>query len=103
MAKMNLQKSYAMQLYSTQIKIVCGDGRNGYGQEAPYDVIHVGAAAPEIPFALLDQLAVGGKMVIPLGTDDQSVELVTKEDEDGKVKREKLADVVYVPLTSKEA
>jgi protein-L-isoaspartate(D-aspartate) O-methyltransferase len=42
----NLNKSYSDQLKSGEIKMVCGDGRLGYPEEAPYDVIHVGAAAP---------------------------------------------------------
>jgi protein-L-isoaspartate(D-aspartate) O-methyltransferase len=49
--------------------MVCGDGRLGYPQLAPYDAIHVGAAAEKIPDALLTQLAPGGKLVIPLGPD----------------------------------
>ena len=59
--------------------MVCGDGRLGYPQLAPYDAIHVGAgkcinyplnfmtAAEKIPDALLTQLAPGGKLVIPVG------------------------------------
>ena len=41
----NLQKSYRSELENKKIKIVCGDGRQGYKDEAPYDAIHVGAAA----------------------------------------------------------
>jgi len=43
------------------------DGRMGYPDAAPFDAIHVGAAAPKIPDALMQQLKVGGKMVIPVG------------------------------------
>ena len=50
----NLRKSYSEQLDSAEIKMVCGDGRLGYPQEAPYDVIHVGAAAPVVPQALIE-------------------------------------------------
>ena len=45
----NLKKSYSSELATNRIKIVCGDGRLGYSPEAPYDVIHVGAAAPQVP------------------------------------------------------
>ena len=64
----NLRKSYSSALESKAIEIVCGDGRQGYPEEAPYDGIHVGAAAPEVPQALLQQLKIGGKLVIPVGT-----------------------------------
>lgn len=42
------------------------DGRMGYPDKAPYDAIHVGAAAPEIPSELVKQLKIGGRMIIPV-------------------------------------
>jgi len=48
-------------------RIVVGDGTLGYEEEAPYDAIIVGAGAPEVPQPLIDQLAVGGRLVIPVG------------------------------------
>ena len=42
----NLKKNYATELNTGQMKVVCGDGRQGYLPDAPYDVIHVGAATP---------------------------------------------------------
>jgi hypothetical protein len=53
--------------------LLSGDGRLGYPDMAPYDAIHVGAAAPEVPQALLDQLKVGGRLVIPVRFDLFSV------------------------------
>lgn len=54
--------------FSGDIRVVQGDGSIGYSQGAPYDRIIVTAAAPHIPEALLDQLAVGGRLVIPCGS-----------------------------------
>ena len=66
----NLNKGFSEELKANRIKIVCGDGRLGYEPEAPYDVIHVGAAAPTIPEALTEQLAIDGVLVIPVGKYD---------------------------------
>lgn len=49
------------------IEVVCGDGSEGYAAAAPYQVILVTAGAPEVPGTLLDQLADGGRLVIPIG------------------------------------
>lgn len=49
------------------LALVVGDGRKGYPAEAPYDAIHVGAAAPRLPQELVEQLAPGGRMVVPVG------------------------------------
>lgn len=69
---------------------------------APYDAIHVGAAAPEIPQALLDQLKPGGRLVIPVGTIFQELKVIDKNP-DGSLSVRDETSVRYVPLTSKEA
>jgi len=74
-----------------------GDGHLGLPEEAPFDAIVVTAAPQEMPPALLDQLAVGGRLVIPLGTLDQELVRVTRR-EDG-YDREPLLPVRFVPLT----
>lgn len=62
------------------VSVVIGDGTQGFPQYAPYDAIIVSAAAPEVPQALLDQLAEGGRMVIPVGRDDsQQLRLIRME------------------------
>ena len=53
-SEVNLSKSYSAQLENQSIQVVCGDGRQGYQAGAPYDAIHVGAAAAILPVALLD-------------------------------------------------
>jgi protein-L-isoaspartate(D-aspartate) O-methyltransferase len=74
------------------IEMIAGDGRKGYEQGGPYDVIHVGAAAPMVPQELIDQLASPGRMFIPVGTYMQSIEQIDK-DANGKVTREQVMDV----------
>jgi len=61
------------------VRIHEGDGTRGWPQDAPYNAILVTAAAPRIPEALLEQLADGGRLVIPVGGRDvQQVERVTR-------------------------
>ncbi len=79
-----------------------GDGARGWAHAAPYDRIIVTAAAEDIPPALIEQLAVGGIMIIPLGDHvaDQQLYRVTKTTEG--VSAEPLASVRFVPLVSDE-
>jgi protein-L-isoaspartate(D-aspartate) O-methyltransferase len=72
------------------------DGSIGYAAFAPYDVIVVAAGAPTIPDQLVDQLKIGGRLIIPVGPGVQTLTLVTRTTE-GVVKRE-LDQCVYVPL-----
>ncbi|KAG0699545.1 protein-L-isoaspartate O-methyltransferase [Suillus ampliporus] len=84
-----------------EIVMVTGDGRQGYSNLAPYDAIHVGAAAPTIPQHLIDQLKSPGRMFIPVGTFAQQIIQVDK-DEKGRVTKKDLMGVMYVPLTDAE-
>jgi len=72
------------------------DGSQGLPEAAPYDGIIVAAAAPAIPQALLDQLAPGGRLVIPLGIDEQQL-MVVDRSEDGFVESV-IEEVRFVPL-----
>jgi len=73
-----------------------GDGSGGWPEAAPFDGIIVTAAAARLPAALEDQLAVGGRMIVPVGTDLQELVLV-RRDARG-FERERLLGVRFVPL-----
>ncbi|CAK9330262.1 unnamed protein product [Citrullus colocynthis] len=99
----NIKKSAAAPLLKEgSLSVHVGDGRQGWAECAPYDAIHVGAAAVEIPPALIDQLKPGGRMVIPVGNIFQDLKVVDK-DNDGSVSIHDETSVRYVPLTSREA
>ncbi|KAJ6802367.1 protein-L-isoaspartate O-methyltransferase-like [Iris pallida] len=99
----NIKRSAASQLLKDgSLSIHCADGRLGWPELAPYDAIHVGAASPEIPRPLIDQLKPGGRMVIPVGTFFQDLEVVDKK-LDGSISVHTVTSVRYVPLTSREA
>jgi protein-L-isoaspartate(D-aspartate) O-methyltransferase len=84
--------------YDVQVR--AGDGRLGWPEHAPYDGIIVTAASPDVPSALVAQLASGGRMVIPVGEGswDQVLWLIRKDGE--KLQKDFLADVRFVPLIS---
>jgi protein-L-isoaspartate(D-aspartate) O-methyltransferase len=84
-------------LAAGQVQVHCADGRAGWPAGAPYNAIHVGAASPAIPPALLAQLALGGRMVIPVGTHDQEL-LVVDRLADGSVTSKTVMEVRFVPL-----
>lgn len=76
-----------------------GDGYKGWPEQAPFECIMVTAAAPEIPQALIDQLAPGGRLVIPVGMDRVSQQLVKLvKHEDGTITTSELAGVRFVPM-----
>jgi len=79
---------------------VCGDGSKGLPQESPFDKIHVAAAAAKIPPALLNQLKIGGRLVIPVGIESQDMILVEKIGEK-KYKEKKFPGFLFVPLVTK--
>jgi len=82
------------------IRVRIGDGYRGWPEEAPFDAIIVTCAPDDPPPALVEQLAVGGRMCIPVGGQafGQELILLTKQP-DGTLKKEALAPVSFVPMT----
>ena len=84
--------------YIGRVTVIVGDGTLGYSSYAPYDRIIVTAAAPDIPRALIDQLRVGGKLVIPVGNRYLQRLVTVVKEPGGKVRRKVGIPCVFVPL-----
>jgi protein-L-isoaspartate(D-aspartate) O-methyltransferase len=78
-----------------------GDGSSGWPERAPYDAILVSAAAPKLPESLVQQLAQGGRMIVPVGPQhSQVLQLVRKRE--GKAVVEPIEGCRFVPLIGAE-
>jgi len=96
-AKKNLEKAG----YADRVTVILGDGTLGYPKESPYDRIIVTAAAPSIPKPLIEQLKVGGIMVIPTGNRYYQRLLVVKKISKEKIEIRESIPCVFVPLVGK--
>jgi protein-L-isoaspartate(D-aspartate) O-methyltransferase len=90
-------KALLKDLGYENVHVRIGDGYAGWPEEAPFDRIMVTAAPDHVPQPLVDQLAVGGRMIIPVGRDYQELIVITKT-ETGVVQRATIP-VRFVPLT----
>lgn len=90
-ARINLR-----DLFIRNVKVKHGDGHQGWPDAAPFDGIIIAAAATHVPASLVEQLAVGGRLVMPLGPRDQQLTLIQR-DADG-VRQTILEAVNFVPM-----
>ena len=98
---LHLQARKLLEKLGYRVATRCGDGTVGWSEFAPYDGIIVTAAAPEVPDALLHQLAEGGKLVIPVGDlDTQSLRIITKQGENFRSREDR--GFKFVPLIGKK-
>lgn len=80
------------------VQVRHGDGYRGWPEQAPFDVIIVAAAPEHVPQPLVDQLAPGGRMIIPVGRGSQDLRYLEK-DLDGNLRQSQIASVRFVPMT----
>jgi protein-L-isoaspartate(D-aspartate) O-methyltransferase len=102
----DLAQSAALRLERlgfTNVRVHVGDGTLGWPESAPYDGIVVAAGGPAVPPALLDQLALGGRLVMPVGAErtDQTLLRITRQAA-GEWKEEDLGGVRFVPLVGEQ-
>jgi len=81
------------------VEVRAGDGYQGWPDKAPFDAVIVTAAAPRIPDPLKQQLKDGGRLVIPVGDDEQELIVLTRRG--GRFAEERVLPVRFVPMTGK--
>jgi protein-L-isoaspartate(D-aspartate) O-methyltransferase len=84
------------------VQVRCGDGTLGWSDHAPYDAIAVAAGGPEVPESLLSQLAIGGRLVLPVGPETQQVLVRVTRTGAAEYREEPLSEVRFVPLIGAE-
>ena len=85
------------ELGYANVQVRQGDGYAGWPEQAPFDAIMVTAAPDHVPQPLVDQLAVGGRLIIPVGQDRQTLTILTRT-EDG-IEQDTTLPVLFVPMT----
>ena len=96
-----MAREHVLRLGYRNVEVIVGDGTLGYPPKAPYDAIIVSAAAPEIPSALIEQLAPGGRMVLPVGSRELQDLLLVRRTEN-EIVRTRLDGCAFVPLIGEE-
>lgn len=86
------------ELGCANVHVKDGDGYAGWPEHAPFDAVIVTAAPDHVPPPLIDQLAMGGRLVIPVGVIEQELRVLTKQP-DGRLREEARMPVRFVPLT----
>ena len=101
LSKNNISKRHKHFIDMGRIKFVSKDGRDGYKENAPYHIIHVGAAVEEIPQHYIDQLELGGILWIPVGPkNDYKKIMILQKENDGRITKQELMSVSYAEMVS---
>ena len=84
------------------VHVLHGDGTQGWPKGAPYQAIIVAAGGPDLPQALIEQLSIGGRLVMPVGDQREVQTLIrARKYPNSEIKQEKLASVRFVPLVGR--
>ena len=94
-----IQKLKEMQYHNVTVK--WGDGYEGWTAHSPYDAIIVTAAPDRVPQTLIDQMKIGGRLVLPVGTYFQKLKVITKMG-DGSFEEKNIISVRFVPMVHSE-
>ena len=82
----------------SNVALLVGDGTVGWSRYSPYDAVLVAAAAPSVPPALIEQLAPGGRILIPLGGREEQILTLVRRAPDGTISQEAISRCTFVPL-----
>lgn len=98
-----LARKRLASLDCSNVTVAQGDGSSGWEERAPFDAIIVSAGGPEVPESLLDQLAIGGRLVIPVGAEPRTQTLLRiRRTAEHAFERDSLGRVQFVPLIGSE-
>ena len=93
-----MAKKVLKELSYENVNVVCEDGSLGLKEHAPFDAILIGAASPKIPEPLLNQLKIGGRIIVPIGGSGHQILQRMTKCLDGNMETDELIPVVFVPL-----
>jgi protein-L-isoaspartate(D-aspartate) O-methyltransferase len=99
-ALLQAAREVIQRLGAKNVSLLLGDGTIGWRDYGPYDAILVSAAGPDVPAPLLEQLAVGGRLVVPVGRGDDQVLRMYRRTETG-IESSEVGAVRFVPLVGK--
>jgi protein-L-isoaspartate(D-aspartate) O-methyltransferase len=94
----DIARDIMVQLNYDNVQVIYQDGSLGLKKFAPFDAILIGAASPALPLPLIDQLKVGGRIILPVGGSNHQILQRIKKLSDGSLETEDLIPVVFVPL-----
>jgi protein-L-isoaspartate(D-aspartate) O-methyltransferase len=98
-ALLTIARKHMRELHLPNVRLAHADGHEGLKVEAPFDAIVVTAAATHIPAALKEQLAPGGRLIVPMGRTEQHLVVIERDAKGGAVYNETQLDAVrFVPL-----